>query len=116
MHVFMQEGGERPDVEPGVGFLSTHTSISMQQDWNKLVKLLDFIFSICADILILKAYNSHTLNWHIDAAHAAHADRRSHTGSIFTMGKGFVASSSTKQKYKLHSSTESELNSTDDRV
>ena len=34
------------------------------------MQLLGFIFSTCDNILMLKADNSHTLNWCEDAAHA----------------------------------------------
>ena len=45
-----------------------------------------------------------------------YVDIRSHTGSILTIGEGYIASGSTKQKCNAHSSKESELNSTDDRM
>ena len=64
------------------------------------------------DILILEAENSHTLNLHIDTAYAVHVDMKSHTGLIFTIGKGSISSSSTKQKCNACSSNESELNGT----
>jgi hypothetical protein len=56
------------------------------------------------------------LTWYIDAAFAVHADMRSHTGAIFTMGKGAIISSSTKQKVNSRSSTESELIGVDDKI
>jgi hypothetical protein len=42
----------------------------------------------------------------IDAAFAAHANMKTHTGAVFTMGKGAIISSSNKQKVNLRSSTE----------
>ena len=41
---------------------------------------------------------------------------KSHTGSIFTMGKGAIVSDSTKQKVNSRSSTEAELNAIDDEI
>ena len=41
---------------------------------------------------------------------------RSHTGGVFTMGRGFPINSSTKQKLNTQSSTESELVAVDDMM
>ena len=41
---------------------------------------------------------------------------KSHTGAIFTLGRGSIISSSTKQKVNSRSSTESELIGVDDKV
>ena len=54
------------------------------------------------------------LHSYIDIAHAVHANMRSHTWLIFTIGKGFITSGSTKQKYNARASAESELNGVDD--
>ena len=40
----------------------------------------------------------------------------SHTGIFFTMGKGAIMSASTKQKVNSRSSTEAELNATDEKI
>ena len=67
----------------------------MHQDSNKLVKLLGFILMTHDDILALEADNSHMLNWCADVAYAVHVGMKSHTRSIFTIGKGSIASGST---------------------
>ena len=41
---------------------------------------------------------------------------KSHTGMVFTLGKGAIISSSTKQKVNARSSTESELIASDDKL
>ena len=64
----------------------------------------------------MEADDHNTLTWCIDAAFAVHADMKSQTGSVFTMGKGAVASSSNKQKVNSRSSTESELVAMDDKM
>ena len=46
---------------------------------------------------------------YIDASFAIHADMRSHTGVMITMGKGSLYSKFSKQKLNTKSSTESEL-------
>ena len=52
----------------------------------------------------------------MDAAFAVHADMRSHTGSIFTLGKGSINSGSSVQKRNARSSRESEINGVDDKI
>ena len=41
---------------------------------------------------------------------------KSHTGAIFTLGKGAISSDSTKQKVNARSSTEAELNAIDEKI
>jgi hypothetical protein len=68
------------------------------------------------DVLTLEADNCQTLTWYIDVAFAVHADMKSQTGAVFTMGKGSIISDSLKQKVNSRSSTESELIGVDDEV
>ena len=56
------------------------------------------------------------LTWFIDAAFAVHADIKSHTGAVFTLGKSAITSNSTKQKVNLWSSTEPEMIAVDDKI
>jgi hypothetical protein len=66
--------------------------------------------------LKLEAGKTNTLTWYIDAAFTVHADMKSHTGAVFTMGKGAIIGSSMKQKVNSCSSTESELIGVDDKI
>jgi hypothetical protein len=77
---------------------------------------MSFLKGTINDVLTLEADDHNTLTWYIDAAFAVHADMKSHTGSVFTMGKGALASSSTKQKVNSRSSTESELVAMDNKM
>ena len=67
-------------------------------------------------MLTLEADDTNSLTWYIDAAFAVHHDMKSHTGAVFTMGKGAILSSSTKQKVNSCSSTESEVIGVDDKI
>ena len=49
------------------------------------------------DILTLEGDNSQELKWYVDAAFVVHPDMKSHTGVVFTLGKGAIISDSTKQ-------------------
>ena len=46
---------------------------------------------------------------YIDASYAIHADKKSHTGCIITLGKGAIYGKSSTQKLNTTSSTEAEL-------
>ena len=52
----------------------------------------------------------------MDASFGTHKDLRSHTGSIFTLGKGALWNASTKQKVNTRRSTEAELVSINDQI
>ena len=95
----------RPDVEPAVSFLSTRTTRSDENDWGKLVRTLGFLKGTRGGILTLEADDTQTLTWYVDAAFAVHPDMKGHTGMVFTLGKGAISSSSTKQKFNARSST-----------
>ena len=57
--------------------------------------------------LTLEANETNTLTWYINVALAVHANMKFHTWAVFTMVKGSIISSFTKQKEDLWSSTES---------
>ena len=52
----------------------------------------------------------------MDAACAVHPDMRSHTGHVFSLGKGTPVCASTKQKLNAKSSVEAELVGVDDAM
>ena len=65
-------------------------------------------------MLCLEVDESKTLTWYVDAAFAAHAEMRSHSGSIFTLGKGSIISGSSIQKRNVSTYRKSEINGADD--
>ena len=66
-------------------------------------------------MLGLEADDAQELKWYVDASFGTHNDMKSHTGSIFSLGKGAIWNASTKQKVNARSSTEAELVSVDDQ-
>ena len=113
--MFLCKRGQ-PDINPGISFLTTRFKDTNENDWNKLTKLLGFVFETKDEVLTLEADDVQVLTWYVDAAFAVHPDKKSHTGSVFTLGKGAIISDSTKQKVKSRSSTESELIGIDDKI
>jgi hypothetical protein len=120
-HTFMMKAmfmckRARPDIEPAISFLSSRVNDANKGDWKKLLRVMSFLKGTIDDILTLEADDTTTLTWYIDVAFAVHGDMRSHTGAVFTMGKGAIIGSSTKQKVNSRSSTESELIGVDDKI
>ena len=106
----------RTDIQPGITFLSSRVIEPTEQDWKKLVRVMNFLKCTINDVLTLEADDTCTLKWYVDASFAVHNDMKSHTGSVFTLGKGGIFSDSTKQKINTRSSTEAELVAVDDRI
>jgi hypothetical protein len=89
---------------------------SNQDDWKKLMRLLEYIKGSLKDVLVLKADDLHVIKWYVDASFAVHADFKSHTGAAMTYGSGAPITMSRKQKLNTRSSTEAELVGADDAI
>jgi hypothetical protein len=64
--------------------------------------------------LILSDNGSGILKWWIDASFGVHPNIRGHLGGGLSLGRGFPIVSSTKQKLKTRSSTDTEIVGADD--
>ena len=105
---------DQQDIQPGIAFMSTRRTKPNKGDWRKLIKLMGFLEYTKNDVTFLSADDSNCLYWFVDAAFAVHEDFKSHTGAVFSLGKGSIISMSTKQKINTRSSTEAELVALDD--
>ena len=103
----------RTNAQLAIAFLCTRVSCSTEQDWSKLIQLLQYftVLWTCFAFLVL------TVLW-VDAAYAVHDDMKSHTGGATSLGRGAIATSlgrgaimckSTKQKLNTKSSTEGKV-------
>ena len=54
----------RPDIEPGISFLSTRVRDPDESDWNKLLRVLGFLKYSREDMLSLKA-EGNALMWYM---------------------------------------------------
>jgi hypothetical protein len=120
-HTFVMKGmflckRGRQDIQPGIAFLATRTTEPTEKDWAKLIKLLVFLKRTKDDVASMKADDTQTIKWCVDASFAVHKDFKSHTGATMTMGEGVLCSISTKQKVMSRSSTEAELIAVDDVI
>lgn len=99
----------RPDLQLPVAFLSTRVKAPDSNDWKKLWQTIRYLNATKLLPLTLEADSLNLIKWFIDMSFAVHADMRSHTGGMMTMGKGCIYGNSSKQRLNTKSSTEAEL-------
>ena len=87
----------RPDILMGISFLSTRVLKPTEEDWKKLNRIMSYLNNTKDIVLCLEADNEQKLQWYVDASFGTHKDMKSHTGSMFTLGKGAIWNESTKQ-------------------
>ena len=87
----------RPDIQTAIAFLSTRVKQPDNDDWKKLIRLINYLHHTKDLVLTLEADDLRLLKWFIDAAFAVHVDFKINTGGAMTLGKGFPVSQSTKQ-------------------
>jgi hypothetical protein len=113
--LFLSKQG-RPDIMPGIAYLSTKVRNPSVNDWDKLTNLLHFLKNTKEDILRLSMKDNCIVKWYLDASFAVHEDMKSHTGAVLTLGERVLQAISTKQQTNTRSSTEAELISFNDIV
>ena len=104
----------RPDISTAVAFLSTRVTDPDEDDFKKLIRMLQYLNGTRDIVLTLSADGTNILKWYVDASHAVHRDMKGHTGGLLTMGSGRIINKSVKQKLNSKSSTEIELIGGDD--
>jgi Reverse transcriptase (RNA-dependent DNA polymerase) len=106
----------RPDIHVATTLLCTRVKSPNQDDWNKLIRMLEFLNGTRDDVLTLRVDDLTLLKYYADASFAVHPDFKSHTGAYGTFGNGAAMSMSRKQKLNTRSSTEAELVGADDAL
>ena len=99
----------RPDILTAIAFLTTRVKSPTEEDMEKLGRVIKYLNFTQDSKLTLECNNLTNMVWRADGAHAVHPDMRGHTGGVFTLGKGAIYSTSTRQKINTKSSTETEL-------
>jgi len=99
----------RPDLLVAISFLVRRVQCPDQDDWEKMVRLVQYIRRTKDYGIRLSAESNLSVTAYIDASYAVHWDLKSHTGSVITLGKGPVYSKSGIQRLNTTSSAESEL-------
>jgi uncharacterized protein YeeX (DUF496 family) len=101
---------------PGIVHLSTRVKEPNENNWKKLVRLLNYLQATIKDIAKLSADNTKLIKWYVNLSIAVHNDMRSHISAIMTLGNGAIILDSTKQKVNARSSTESKMITADDTI
>jgi hypothetical protein len=99
----------RTNAQLAIAFLCTRVSCSTEQEWKKLIRLLQYFNGTLDMPLILGADSLAKSKLWVDAAYAVHDDMKSHTGGATSLGRGAIMCKSTKQKLNAKSSTEAEV-------
>lgn len=101
----------RPEMLPAAVFLATRVKEPTRDDWCKLDRLLRYLNGSrdLGIVLLADEGIAGCVHAYIDASYGVHADAKSHTGTLITLGKGPVFVKSAKQKVVSKSSTEAEL-------
>jgi hypothetical protein len=91
----------RPDIQTAVAFLCTRVKSPDVDDWKKLRRVMMYLRGTPDLPLTLEAGDMSILKWWIDASFATHADMKSHTGVMLTLGKGAAYAASTIHETKV---------------
>ena len=81
-----------------------------------LIKIMNFLQANKNEVASMRADDTQSIKWHVDAAFAVHKDFKSHTGATLSLGKGIIFYVSKKEKVNMRSSTEAELAGVDDII
>ena len=99
----------RPDILTAVAFLSTRVQVSNLGDMVKLDRVLKYLNSTQELGIVIEPSEGLQIVAYVDASYGVHADYKSHTGAVVSLGRGPVWTMSKKQKLVSKSSTEAEL-------
>jgi hypothetical protein len=109
----------RPDILCAVSFLCTRVREPTEFDKEKLTRCLKYLNNTKTMGIVLSEGSD---KWiirvasYIDASYGVHADGKSHSGAVHTLGAGPIAVRSNKQKLVTKSSTEAEMVAASDEM
>jgi hypothetical protein len=106
----------RPDILLPISFLATRVQKPDADDWKKLERVFRYLNGTPELGIVLSADPSPHIIAHIDASYGVHADFKSHSGLVISLGSGPIDASSTKQKINTKSSAEAELIALSDKA
>lgn len=104
----------RPEILLAVTFLAGRVLSPTQEDWYKLMRVLNYLNGSADLGMRLSATDGMPIRAYLDAAYGVHPDGRSHSGMVTRLGEAAVAVKACKQKINVKSSTEAELVSVTD--
>ena len=106
----------RPYIQVCVAFLCTRVKAPIEQDYKKLIKVINYLKETMYLLLVVGADNSGKITWNIDASFAVHLECKSRTGACLTLRYSSILSISMKEKINTKKSTEAEHVGVDDAM
>jgi hypothetical protein len=106
----------RADILMPVTFLATKSAAPKQKDYNKAMKILNYVVKTKTRHLLFRNIPTLELTVYTDASHMLHFDAKGHGGILVIYGGTIVATKSFKMKLVTKSSTESELVAVEESV
>ena len=88
-----------------LAFLTTRVRGTNEDDWKKLLRLMQYMRNTTDMPLMLRADGTNIVKWWVDGSYAVNPDMSSQTGGTMFLGKGAIISTSIKQKMNTKSST-----------
>jgi len=98
----------RIDCLTSLSFLSGRVQAATEEDWSKLKRLISYL-SLSRDRKLVLQPSSMKLEIYVDASYGSHSDRRSHSGTVMTLGGMPFLVKSSRQKQISKSSCEAEI-------
>jgi hypothetical protein len=86
-----------PDILTAVGFLCTRVKEPMEEDQQKLLRLLGYLQAMASKKLLLHLEGWFKVEANLDAVFTIHGDSKSHTGVAIFVGGALVYAASRKQ-------------------
>ena len=84
---------ERPDIQPGITFLTTRVKNPDKDDWKKLRSVLSNLDAkINTMKLQLNSNNPNVIDWWVEASYGTYIDLKQQTGATISIRKGCVTS------------------------
>jgi hypothetical protein len=80
----------RPELQTAVAFFSTRVKSCDEDDYKKLIRMLQFLRATRGDFLTLSADSLHNVRWWVDASYAVHPNMSSHTGCAMSLDRGVI--------------------------
>jgi hypothetical protein len=120
-HTFVAKGlflckRARPDIQQAISVLCTRVRDPNQADWEKLMRVMKYLYGTKEENLTLSADNLRVVKGYVDASFAVHPDFKSHTGAVMTLGKGAMQSIARRQKMNVQGSQQCSHNDSMDKA
>ena len=80
----------RVDIDLGVSFMCTRVSCSTLEDWEKLRRLLNYLYDTIDMPRIIGAKGMDIMCTYVDASYGVHDDMKGHTCGLMTLGREII--------------------------